>query len=127
MKRRTQTIHLLIPLTFMQRTASQGLKLSEVVYQVAVLVLGMRGHVIELTDVPLPDPQGVDLHPLLPQSGRHWARVAPVGVAVRYQEDHLGGVGPRVTQDLLRGGEKIGIINTCVNECWTLLDHDQVL
>lgn len=90
-------------LTFMQRAAGQGLELGEVVNQVAVLVFGLRGHVVELLDVALPDAQGEDLHAALPQGRRDWSRVAAVGVAVGDQEDDLAGVGSGVTQDLLPG------------------------
>lgn len=90
----------------MQRTASQGLKLCKVVDQVAVLVFGLRGHVVKLLDVALPDAQSEDLNPAFPQSCRYRSRVAAVGVAVGDQEDDLGGVGSRVTQDLLSGGTK---------------------
>lgn len=52
--------------TFMQSTARQGLKLRKVVHQVAVLVLGMRGHVVEFPDVTLPDSQSENLHATFP-------------------------------------------------------------
>lgn len=81
----------------MQRTASQGLKLSEVVHQVAVLVLGLRGHVMQLSDVTLPDAQGEDLNAALPQSCRDWPRVPAIRVAISDQENDLGGVGTGVT------------------------------
>lgn len=77
----------------MQRTASQGLKLRKVVYEVAMLLFGLGGHVMKLLDVPLPDTQSEDLNPALPQSCRDRPRVAAVGVAVGDQEDDLGGVG----------------------------------
>lgn len=91
----------------MQRTASQGLKLCEVVNQVAVLVFGLRSHVVKLLDVALPDAQSEDLNPAFPQSRRYWPRVAAVGVAVGDQEDDLAGVGSRVTQDLLLEATRI--------------------
>lgn len=94
----------------MQCAASQGLKLCKVVDQVAVLVFGLRGHVVKLLDVALPDAQSEDLNPAFPQSRRYWSRVAAVGVAVGDQEDDLGGVGSRVAQDLLSGGTKIGYL-----------------
>jgi len=87
--------------TFVQRMASQGLKLGEVVHQVAVLVLGVRGHVVQLPDVALPDAQGEDLNAAFPQRRRHRPRVAAVGVAVGDQENGPGGVGAGVTQYLL--------------------------
>lgn len=87
--------------TFMQCTTSQGLKLSKVVHQVAVLVLGLRGHVVKLPDVTLPDPQGEDLNTAFPQGCRHRPRVPAVRVAIGDQENDLGGVGARVTEDLL--------------------------
>lgn len=87
--------------TFMQRTASQGLKLCKVVHQVAVLVLGLRGHVVKLPDVTLPDTQGEDLNTAFPQSCRHRPRVPAVRVAVGDQENDLGGISTRVTKDLL--------------------------
>lgn len=90
----------------MQCTASQGLKLCKVVDQVAVLVFGLRGHVVKLLDVALPDAQSEDLNPAFPQSRRYWSRVAAVGVAVGDQEDDLGGVGSGVAQDSLSGGTK---------------------
>lgn len=76
----------------MQRTASQGLELCKVVHQVAVLVLGLRGHVVKLPDVTLPDAQGEDLHAAFPQSCRHRPRVPAVRVAIGDQENDLGGV-----------------------------------
>lgn len=85
----------------MQRVAGQGLELGEVVNQVAVLVLGLRRHVVKLLDVALPDAQGEDLDPALPQGRRHRPGVAAVGVAVGDQEDDLAGVGSGVVQDLL--------------------------
>lgn len=91
----------------MQCMASQGLKLCKVVDQVAVLVFGLRCHVVKLLDVALPDAQSEDLYPAFPQSRRYRSRIAAVGVAVSDQEDDLGGVGSRVTQDLLSGGTKI--------------------
>ena len=92
----------------MQRVAGQRLKLGEVVDQVAVLVLGLGRHVVELPDVPLPDAQGEDLHALLLQYQRHGPGVAAVGVAVRDQKDGLGGVGAGVAQDLLSEGDERG-------------------
>lgn len=87
--------------TFMQCTPSQGLKLCKVVHQVAVLVLGVRGHVVELPDVTLPDAQSEDLDTTFPQSCRHWTRVAAIRVAVGDQENDLGGISTGVTEDLL--------------------------
>lgn len=87
--------------TFVESVTSQGLKLGKVVHQVAVLVLGLRGHVVELLDVALPDAQGEDLHAALPQSGRHRPRVPAVGVAVGDQENGPGGVGAGVAEYLL--------------------------
>lgn len=85
----------------MQCTTSKGLKLSKVVHQVAVLVLGLRGHVVKLPDVTLPDPQGEDLNTAFPQSCRHRPRVPAVRVAIGDQENDLGGIGAGVTEDLL--------------------------
>lgn len=85
----------------MQRVAGQGLELGEVVNQVAVLVLGLRGHVVKLLDVALPDAQGEDLNAALPQGRRHRPGVTAVGVAVGDQEDDLAGAGSGVVQDLL--------------------------
>lgn len=81
----------------MQCSTSQGLKLGKVVHQVAVLVLGLRGHVVKLPDVTLPDAQGEDLNTTFPQSCRHRPRVPAVRVAVRDQENDLGGVSTGVT------------------------------
>lgn len=81
----------------MQRAASQGLKLGEVVHQVAVLVLGLRGHVMKLSDVSLPDAQGEDLNATLPQRRRDWPRVPAIRVAVSDEENDFGGVGTGVT------------------------------
>lgn len=81
----------------MQRTTSQGLKLGKVVHQVAVLVLGLRGHVVKLPDVTLPDAQGEDLNTAFPQSCRYWPRVPAVRVAISDQENDFGGVGTGVT------------------------------
>lgn len=61
---------------------------------------------MKLLDVALPDAQSEDLNPAFPQSRCYWSRVAAVGVPVGDQEDDLGGVGSRVTQDLLSGGKK---------------------
>lgn len=58
---------------------------------------------MKLLDVALPDAQGEDLNPALPQGRRDRPRVAAVGVAVGDEEDDLGGVGPGGTQDLLSG------------------------
>lgn len=77
-------------------------------HKVAVLVFGLRRHVVQLPDVSLPDAQSEDLDAALPQSGGHRPRVPAVGVAVGDQENDLGGVGAGVTQDLLReGGENV--------------------
>lgn len=81
----------------MQCTASQGLKLSKVVHQVAVLVLRLRGHVMKLPDVSLPDAQGEDLNTTFPQSCCHRPRVSAVRVAISDQENDLCGVGTGVT------------------------------
>lgn len=83
--------------TFMQCTTSKGLKLSEVVHQVAVLILGMRGHVMKLPDVTLPDAQGEDLNTTFPQGCCYRPRVTSIRVAIRDQEKDLGGVGAGVT------------------------------
>lgn len=80
----------------MQCMTSQGLELCKVVHQVAVLVLWLRGHVMKLPDVALPDAQGEDLDTSFPQSRRNWPRVPAVWVAVCNQEDHFGGVGTGV-------------------------------
>lgn len=93
--------------TFVQRSASQGLELSKVVHQVAVLLLGLRGHVVQLPDVALPDAQGEDLHAALPQGRRHRPRVPTIGVAVGDQENGFGGVGAGVAQDLLSEEENM--------------------
>lgn len=87
--------------TFMQSAASKRLKLSKVVHQVAVLVLGLRGHVVQLPDVSLPDAQSEDLNASLSESSRHRSRVAPVRVAVSDEEDCLGSVPAGVTENLL--------------------------
>lgn len=58
---------------------------------------------MELPDVPLPDTQGEDFNAPFPQSCCHRPRVSAVRVAVRDQEDGLGGVRTGVTQDLLSG------------------------
>lgn len=79
----------------------QGLKLSKVVHQVAVLVLGMWGHVVEFPDVTLPDAQSEDLNTTFPQSCRHWPRVSTVRVAISDQENGLGGIRTGLTQNLL--------------------------
>lgn len=94
----------------MQRTTSQGLKLGEVVHQVAVLVLGLGGHVVELPDVTLPDAQGEDLHTAVPQSCRHRPRVPAVRVAIGDEEDDLGGVTAGVTEDLLSKRKNIRLV-----------------
>lgn len=52
-------------LTFMEGVPGKGLELGEGVHQVAMVLLGVRGHVIELADVPLPDAEGEDLHALI--------------------------------------------------------------
>lgn len=85
----------------MQSSTSQGLKLGEVVHQVAVLVLGLRGHVVELPDVTLPDAQSEDLNAAFSQSRRHGPRVSTVRVAISDEENHLGGITAGVTKDLL--------------------------
>lgn len=85
----------------MQCTTSERLKLCKVVHKVAVLVFGLRCHVVQLPDVALPDAQGEDLHAAFPQSGRHRPGVPAVGVAVGDEENDLGGVGTGVTEDLL--------------------------
>lgn len=81
----------------MQCTTSQGLKLCKVVHQVAVLVLGLRGHVVKLTYVTLPDAQGEDLNTTFPQSCRHWPGVPAVRVAISDQENYLCSVSTGVT------------------------------
>lgn len=83
--------------TFMQCSASQGLKLRKVMHQVAVLVLWLRSHVVEFPDIALPDAQGKDLHTTFPQSRRHRPRVSAIGVAISDQENGFGGVGTGVT------------------------------
>lgn len=85
----------------MQCTTSQRLKLSKVVHQVAVLFFGLRGHVMELPDVTLPDSQSEDLNATFPQSCCHWPRVSAIRVAIGDQENYLGGIKAGVTQDLL--------------------------
>lgn len=85
----------------MQSATSQSLELGKVVHQVAVLVLGLRRHIVELLDVTLPDAQSEDLNTSVPQSCCHGPWVPTVGVAVGDQEDHLGGIGSGVTEDLL--------------------------
>lgn len=93
--------------TFVQRSTSQGLELGKVVHQVAVLLLGLRGHVVQLPDVALPDAQGEDLHATLPQGRRHRPRVPAIGVSVGDQENGFGGVGAGVAQDLLSDEENL--------------------
>lgn len=85
----------------MQCAASQGLKLSKVVHQVAVLVLGLRGHVVELPYVTLPDAQSEDFNTSFPQSCCYWSRIPTVRVAISDEENDLGGVRAGMTQDLL--------------------------
>lgn len=77
----------------MQCATGQGLKLSKVVHQVAVLVLWRRGHVVKLPDVTLPDAQGEDLNTAFPQSCCHRPRVPAIRVAVGDQENDLRGIG----------------------------------
>lgn len=90
-----------VVLTFMKSMTCQSLKLCKVMHQVAVLVFGLRCHVVELPYVSLPDAQSEDLNTSIPQSCSHRPRVSPVGVAISDQENNLGGVGSGVPQDLL--------------------------
>lgn len=99
--------------TFMQCSTSQGLELSKVMHQVAVLVLWLRSHVVEFPDVALPDAQGEDLHTTFPQSRCHRPRVSAIGVAIGDQENGFGGVGTGVTQDLL---SKKNTLSSSVNK-----------
>lgn len=95
----------------MQCATRQGLELGKVVHQVAMLVLGLRGHVVELPDVTLPDAQREDLDAALPQGRSHRPGVSAVRVAVGDQEDDLGGVGAGLTQDLLFGWKEINSLS----------------
>ena len=71
-----------------QGAASQSLELLEGVYDEGVFLPGLRGHVVQLPHVPVPDAEGVELHAELLQLLRRGPGVSPVAVTIRDQE-HL--------------------------------------
>ena len=57
---------------------------------------GPAGHVLQLPDVPVPDPEGEEGDAEAPEEVGRGAGIATVRVAVRDQEDGLGRRGPGV-------------------------------
>lgn len=87
--------------TFVKSPACQCFKLSKTVKKVTVIFFWMGSHVIQFSGIPLPYPEGEDLHSKFTQGCCNGSWVPTVGISISNEKYHLCGIATRMPQYLL--------------------------